>query len=245
MKDPRPWSTSETTELERQLLDAARHDCAPEAMKLRMAAALSTLPPLAAPTAPGQHVAGGAASTGGLWFSNAGLWGTLTAAVVAGVVGWQALSRRAEPQATRTAVVEKSAVAPAAPGIEISAPLTTPPVIEMPPPVAARVAPQAAVAPPSSRLREELALLDDARTSLAQRDTARALRLLDRHAQQFARGSLTPEADALRIDALVQRGATDRASKLSKRFLERNPAHPLAAHIATVAELRRPDPTSP
>jgi hypothetical protein len=88
------------------------------------------------------------------------------------------------------------------------------------------------------RLREELALLDAARAALAVHESGRALQLLDRHAAEFSRGHLGPEADALRIDAYVQRGASDRAERLSRRFLARYPAHPLAAHIGAVARTK-------
>jgi hypothetical protein len=243
MKDPTPWSNQDTTALERQLLDAAREDCAPEAMKLRMAEALAALPPLAATgSAATQPVAGFARAR--LLFSHPSVWGSLSAAILAGAVGWRALSHSSAAPGDRARAESTAQLAarPVEPLHDAPQPLVAGTLAE-PLPVATAIA----AAPPSRReptaepvlhLREELALLDATRTALASRDTTRALRLLDQHAEQFAHGRLTPEAEALRIDALIQRGATERAEKLSRRFLERHPTHPLAAHIASVAARR-------
>lgn len=243
MKDPTPWS--DPTEFERQLLDAAREDCVPEAMKLRLAEALAALPPLAA-TGSAATPPVASLARGGLLFSHPSVWGSLSAAILAGAVGWRALSHSSAAPGDR-APAESTAQLAASRPVESQRPRDVPPALAAsafaePLPAATVIA----TAPPSSRretfakpvlhLREELALLDATRTALAARETARAFRLLDQHAEQFSRGHLAPEADALRIDALIQRGATGRAEKLSRRFLERHPTHPLAGHIASVAQ---------
>jgi len=245
MKDPTPWSSLDTTELERQLLDAAREDGVPEAMKLRMAEALTALPPLAAGGSAASHPVASLAR-GHLLFSHPGLWGSLSAAILAGAVGWRALSHSSAAPRDRAHTESTEQITASRPvessQSDMSQPIATGRLAE---PLAAATA--IAAAPPSRRemapepvlhLREELALLDATRTALASRETARALRLLDQHAEQFSRGRLTPEADALRIDALIQGGATERAERLSRRFLERHPTHPLAAHIASVMQHR-------
>jgi hypothetical protein len=251
MKDPTPWSKADATAFERQLLDAAKHDRAPTALKLRMAQGLASLP-LSAAASSATGTGASATSTtgttahasgaGGLLFSPPVLWGSLTAVLLAGALGWQQLAASSAPAAPRAATPVVSAPSPPA-TLEPTA------VPEIPAPAAVAAAPTALAAPassttsaaraaqaaPAARLREELALLDAARSALVARDSARALELLDQHAARYTRGALAPEADALRIDTYVQRGATARAEKLSRRFLERYPAHPLTAHIATVA----------
>ncbi|HET6333515.1 MAG TPA: hypothetical protein VFG30_09900 [Polyangiales bacterium] len=236
MRDPTPWL--DPTDLERQLLDAARHDAAPAAMKMRMAEALSALPPLAAvesgvhPAAPGS-VAN--IPRGGLLFSHPALWGSLSALIVAGAVSWQVLSHSREQRTAAPAPL--AAAAPQPQSIHVQQPVIVLAAAE-PTPAPAPAVIARTVGPARAGIREELALLDAARTALAEHEATQALRLLDQHAEQFARGRLTPEADALRIDALVQRGAADKAQRLAKRFLERHSTHPLAAHIATIAQRR-------
>jgi hypothetical protein len=236
MKDPTPWSKDGATAFERELLDAAKRDRTPHLLKLQMGEALSALPPAAAAKSTAPTTAA-TASSGGLLFSPPVLWGSLTALFLAGAVGWQ-MARTPAPVAQPTV---PPATAPLAVSVPEPAPVALP---EAPAPVAPAVQPAAvaAAAPrtppapePALRLREELALLDAARAALATHDSDRALQLLDRHTAEFGRGHLAPEADALRIDAYVQRGASERAERLSRRFLARYPAHPLAARIGTVA----------
>lgn len=253
MKDPTPWSKADATAFERQLLDAAKNDRAPAALELRMAQGLAALPLSAATTGvTGAGATGTGASTtsaaaqasgaGNLLFSPPVLWGSLTAVLLAGAIGWQQLAASPAPVVPGAATPVVSAPSPRPTPEPTAAP-------ELPAPAAAAATPAALAAPassttsparasqaaPAARLREELALLDAARSALLARDSGRALELLDQHATRFARGALAPEADALRIDTYVQRGATGRAEKLSRRFLERYPAHPLTAHIATLA----------
>jgi hypothetical protein len=80
-------------------------------------------------------------------------------------------------------------------------------------------------------LRAEVASLDKARGALGRGDGAGALRELDRHAAEFPRGALGPEATVLRIDALTRTGQRAAAEALAERFLA-SPAH--AAHATRV-----------
>lgn len=244
MKDPTPNSNwQDTTEFERQLLEAARRDAAPAAMKAKMATALSALPPTAASSGLTASAASTATSATRLLFSHPALWGTLCLVIAAGAVRWQSSSPE-RPQHHDQQAAQLIAAAPP-PAAESVAALDPPPTAAIPVDVqAAPTAPLTRASSPridtprTSNLREELALLDSARSALAARDAGLALQLLDKHAGQFARGSLTPEAEALRIDAWAQRGESERVAKLSRRFLERHPAHPLAAHVASIAQTR-------
>jgi hypothetical protein len=58
---------------------------------------------------------------------------------------------------------------------------------------------------------------------LASDEPARALVFLDEHAQRFARGLLSEEREAMRINVLVQLGRTDEAKTRGEAFAARFP----------------------
>jgi hypothetical protein len=89
------------------------------------------------------------------------------------------------------------------------------------PEVPAAAAPSAR--PPRSTLMEERLLLDQARRQLASDEPARALVFLDQHAQRFARGELSEEREAMRINVLVQLGRKDEAKAGGEAFAARFP----------------------
>ena len=91
-----------------------------------------------------------------------------------------------------------------------------------------------ASASPSARplsIADEIALLDKARTALADGDTASALRILDAHDRAFPNGALGPEASVLRIDALADAGDETNARAEAKRFLAAHPNGPQSRHV--------------
>lgn len=242
MKDRTPEPFEGLTDLERKLLDAARTDQVPSALHDRMAQALAASPALGAPHVARTSAEGAAAAShsGGLLFSPAALWGTLSAAVLIGVVSWQAAAGSGrgarqvpapQPQAAPALEVARAPMVPA-PAAAAEPAQTQVAVPEVARPAAPKITSPANTA---GKLREELALLDGARGALTDRDPARALALLDQYSARFGSGSLGPEAEALRIDALRARGASGRAARLSQRFLARYPSHPLAEHIASTA----------
>jgi hypothetical protein len=227
-----PWShpdNTETTEFERQLLEAARSDQVPPLLKLKMADALSCLPPTAA------TVAG--AGTAVQLFSKVGLWGSLSAALLAGIAGWQLHSKHsgAASRLERSAPV-LAVAAPAPEPVPVSRAGPEPVAAENPAPLAERgplSGPE-----PTHRLGEELALLDRTRAALAEHASTRALHLVDEYTRHFAGGVLRPEADVLRIEALVQRGEIERAARLSRRFAVAHPGHLLSNRVESVVRPR-------
>jgi outer membrane protein assembly factor BamD (BamD/ComL family) len=100
------------------------------------------------------------------------------------------------------------------------------------------VTPRARATAPSddAALLAEIALLDRARNALRERASARAVALLEQHARRFARGELAPEAAALRIEALVQRGSHAEAEALAQRFVRAYPNHPLSAQVSRLTQ---------
>jgi hypothetical protein len=80
-------------------------------------------------------------------------------------------------------------------------------------------------------LAAEVSAIDQARTVAAAHDPARTLALLDTYQRQFPNGSLQPEAQLLRIEALIQRGQRAQALPIARRLLEAAPDGPLAERI--------------
>jgi RNA polymerase sigma-70 factor (ECF subfamily) len=80
-------------------------------------------------------------------------------------------------------------------------------------------------------LSDETALLRDAHAELENGDAARALAILDQHAQRFPRAVLTEEREAERIFAFCALGRQSEASERGRRFLLDHARSPLAARV--------------
>jgi hypothetical protein len=85
-------------------------------------------------------------------------------------------------------------------------------------------------------LAEEVAQLQKAKLALKGGNAAQALSELATYAQRFPRPTLGTEALVLRIEALSQAGAGDkaRAKSLAEGFLAKNPNSPYAARLRTL-----------
>ncbi|HEY5956203.1 MAG TPA: hypothetical protein VIV60_06610 [Polyangiaceae bacterium] len=83
----------------------------------------------------------------------------------------------------------------------------------------------------SSSLAREVEWLDKARAANAAHDAARTLQILDGYQLQFSEGILGPEAQLLRVEALVQSGRISEALPLARRMLESAPRGPHAERI--------------
>ncbi len=88
--------------------------------------------------------------------------------------------------------------------------------------------------PAASKLAHEVAALDRAREAAAQRNPAYTLKLLDAYQRQFPNGSLLPEAQLLRIEALVQSGRRTQAQPIARSLLQSAPDGPLSERIHTL-----------
>jgi hypothetical protein len=109
-----------------------------------------------------------------------------------------------------------------------------PPVVEEPAPPRAqprprRVVERRAVAPTTSALVQETALLRDADRALRAGDTATALARLDEHATRFPRGVLAPERAAERFVVMCELHAAD--PRAVGQFLATHPGSLLAARV--------------
>jgi hypothetical protein len=185
---------------------------AKQRVRLRLAATLGV--------AAGLGAAGGLAA-GAASGASEGLLGGLAKAlllkkvVVLGVVAATALTGgtvayvqvQAQQQQTAQKAMEHAASARAVP------------VLPAPVAHAEDVAPPA----PPETLGAERALLDDARSAIAQGRLKEAQGLLERHAQAFPVGQLSEEREALRIRLLVKQGRAAEAFWLGARFRKEHP----------------------
>ncbi len=84
-------------------------------------------------------------------------------------------------------------------------------------------APPVDKAPPVSTLRQELALVRQARAALGRKEPAAALRVLAVHGARFPQGELTEERAALRVVALASAGRLAEAQRAGRDFRRRYP----------------------
>lgn len=94
-----------------------------------------------------------------------------------------------------------------------------------------KTAPQASV---TRGLSDEVAALERARRALTEEDNATALKTLAAYDREFRRGALGPEAQVLRIEALLSSGKPAAGRALARRFLARNPSSPLAGRVRSL-----------
>ena len=233
--DPKRLTVVGATDLERSLLQAARRERPSPELTARMAAGLgisvAATVTAAAPAAAAAPVAA-AKTTLTAWLAA----GTIAAAVATGVV----VAHRSSAPAPDAPARKPAAVS--APQAE-EAPIAS---IASPERVAAserrveRARKRAVVTPvvPVSDLRDQIALIDAARTAVKAGNagsTDRALVLLRRYETSYPSGAFRPEALALRIEALAAGGRGAEARTLAREFLARYPQSPLADRVARVA----------
>jgi TolA-binding protein len=229
MNDPRRLLDEGGTSFESTLLRAGRKDAPAPHNRRRIAAALGVGSMFAAGT-----VATGASASGKTWlgFATAGAF-RLTAGIAAGALavygGVRALAPAPEhPTPKPTAAATRPAVPPA-PKLVAPAP-ATPATVETAEAPPRRPAASSA----SDTLSDELAILDQARRALAQRDYAGALAKLDDYARRFPKRHLSSEATVLRIETLVKSGDHGEASRLGRAFLARHPNGPYAKRVSSL-----------
>ena len=141
----------------------------------------------------------------------------------------RARARRAREQAGGAAIAPRQEEAPIAVPAAVAAPERRIEKIRQ-----ARGAAQPAPAPVSD-LRDQIALVDAARTAVKAGSTERALVLLRRYEVSYPGGAFRPEALALRIEALAEGGRGAEARALAREFLARYPQSPLADRVARAA----------
>lgn len=95
------------------------------------------------------------------------------------------------------------------------------------------IAPTASATTKVDALREENALLAQARQSLRQGDAPGALAKVESAKARFPNGALVQEREVLAIEALAQSGNSDAASRRATAFVQAFPSSPHASHVRT------------
>jgi hypothetical protein len=150
---------------------------------------------------------------------------TAHAAQIVGVKIVQDKAEQAEPEPI--AQVEP----PAAPPEEVA-----------PPPEKKKKTAAAPAKPAADGLVEEIAALDRANQALKD-DPDKALAQLDKHKKKFGSGTLGPEADVLRIEALAAKN-DPRAVTLAREFLSKHPQSPMASRVRTILQQQQQNKSS-
>ncbi len=233
---PEPLRDAGGTELEQRLLRAGSREEPSRALTERMAKAIGVAPPAigAGSGGSGSGTLAPEAATGSSalvpWIS-----GVVVAVAVGGalVVAWpRATPAPSRPFSSSAPEVKAPPPAPVAPDVA-----AVPEVERAPAPparaastTAGRAAPGRAAAPVAD-LRNQIALLDAARSALATGANERALEVLQRYLSKYPAGSFRPEANALKVEALVGLGRTGEARALADRFGKEQPGSPLADRV--------------
>jgi TolA-binding protein len=85
-------------------------------------------------------------------------------------------------------------------------------------------------------IREEIRMLDQARSAVKGGESSEALRLLSKYEQRFPHGQFRQEVQVLRMEALKQSGESERAAALAKKFLAEHPKSPHVERVENVGQ---------
>jgi hypothetical protein len=94
--------------------------------------------------------------------------------------------------------------------------------------------------PTSGELANQIALVDAARSALANGEAQRALSIVHDYQTQYPSGTFRPEVAAVKIEALVKLGRMSEARALAERFVVTHGPGPLADRVARLAQISRP-----
>lgn len=242
--------------LETALLRAVRRDSPPPGARHRMLATLGVSATSAAVSTAATKAAAAIAGASSKSASSAAMGLLIAKGTFLGLVGAvcfgaaiQVLPSRgdsAPPQATQRA----AAVSQPIDRVIAASPGDLPPVAakligELTPPNASGLAPtetrvaasgnaqspKPTLAPKTSALAEEVALLDQARAAAAQSDPIRTLQLTSSYQRQFPSGAMAPEAQLLQVEALVHTGQSAAAMPIARKLLQAAPHGPHAERI--------------
>jgi hypothetical protein len=226
----------EATDFERRMISALREKKPSASSSARMASALGVSLTATTAAATAGAKAAATASTSALWPWVAASVAVLGLAAAGGVIGTHARhAARPEPPS-----ISAPAAAPA-----MAAPDPVVPNVTAEP-TARPLAPARRVHSSQLRgdLRDQIALIDEARDVLAQGSPQRALETLRRYQTRYPSGGFRPEAAAITIEALVKLGREAEARALAKRFIAEHRGTLLAARVAGLVGLL-PAPATP
>jgi len=165
-----------------------------------------------------------------------GRWGRVGLVGAAGiaVIGGAFFASTTPSSPAPVAVVAPGVIAAVAVPVEPATPADVIDTVERGDVVVSDVEPASAKPSPPKPARvdiDEVTVLDQARTALAQGDPTTALRRLQLHQRQFRDGVLSEERDALTVVALVRSGRSTPAREAAARFTKRHPSSALTAVV--------------
>jgi hypothetical protein len=225
--------SSNPTDFERRVLEAAMQQRPSPAASARMARALGVSVAAAGAAASTTSLAAGAAASNATAAAGTVVWPWVSLGVIGLVVTGAVVGTRVrEPQAERRAAAPLVAPAPAAPEPSPPAPVIAPPPAR---PVA-RVRPT----PAAGDLGDQVAFIDSARAAMGGGASRRALEILRRYQDRYPTGIFRPEATAIKVEALMKLGREAEARALAERFVAEHRGTLLAKRVADVAGLTAP-----
>jgi TolA-binding protein len=216
MTEPERLLEGGGSELERELLGALATERPSPALSRRMRQGLMTVGVL---TTAKLSAAGIVALASVVSLGAGAAW------IAARAGGEHAVAHASAASAVARAVARVASVAPAVPS-------SPPPDAPAPPPHPS--SPSVALPSATSDLREQIALLDRARSAVRSHDSREAFAALAAYGKRFPRGEFWQEATALKIEALAQSGQVGAARALGKRFVA---AHPESPHVERIERL--------
>jgi hypothetical protein len=239
---PERLLAADATDFERRVLSGALEKRPSAAASGRMAKALGvTVTGIGAAAGAKALAAEAAVSKATVAAGTSAVWPWVSATLVGLAVTGAVVGGRAW-HASRSQPAPRPAPAVVAP------PADRPPM----PPAAAAARTSATSAPAALRhrvrgasegdLRDQIALVDQAREALTTGAPQRALEFLRRYQDRYPSGSFRPEAAAITIEALVKLGREAEARTLATRFVAEHRGSLLAARVAELVGLTEPAP---
>ncbi len=262
MSDPSRFTETEPGNPEAALLRSMRSDAPGVGSKKALLGALglSAVGGLSGSAAASSASSGWAGAGIAKWLGVVGLCGAVLGAGYAAWNGRSTSPAGPSPSLEATNLAARSApVAPPLPAPDPASPPVSPPRAEQAQTVASAGPPEswsgraAASALPATALAtaraperhpsaavsahglsDEVAALERARRALADENGATALKALSDYDREFKQRTLGPEAEALRIEALLKSGNAAAGNAAAQAFLARHPKSPLAKRVRSL-----------
>jgi hypothetical protein len=255
MSDPTRFNETEPESPEATLLRSMRSDAPGTGSKKALLGALglSAVGGLSGSAAASSASSGWAGAGVAKWLGVVGLCG---AVLGAGYAAWKVTSSSAAaPSPSLEATNLAARAAPVAQPLPVPAPARaeqSQPVASAGPPESMRAraaatglpataltaarAPErrASAAVSAQGLSDEVAALERARRALTDENGATALKALSDYDRDFKQRTLGPEAEALRIEALMKSGNVAAGNAAAQAFLARHPKSPLAKRVRSL-----------
>jgi len=253
-RDPKRLRLAAGSALQRRVLDETAHEEPSPELRDRMAQAIGisasaavSSAALAKTTAVAAKAAAGAsASTTSVlpWIT----FGVLGLALAGAIVGTQVWKMPVRPALPTASAVNAPATVPAA-AVESAPAVPSPALATEPASPAPLHRPELSATPSGRRARtaiapgdilEQTSLIDAARYAISSGTADRALALLRQYQDKYPGGVFRPEADALKIGALVKLGRSAEVRALADRFVAEYGDGLLTDHVRRIAGLAPP-----